>query len=45
VAAVAVLVLALLRRLIRRIRHTPPRGRSRSESGGVPAGTAAGAPA
>jgi hypothetical protein len=43
--AVAVLVLALLRRLIRRIRHTPPRGRSRSEAGGVPAGTAAGAPA
>jgi hypothetical protein len=45
VVAIAVLVLALLRRLIRRIRQAPPGGRSRSKSGGLPAGTTAGAPA
>ena len=45
VVAITVLVLALLRRLIRRIRHAPPGGRSRPDSGSVPAGSAAGAPA
>ncbi|HEU5271033.1 MAG TPA: hypothetical protein VFU36_14000, partial [Jatrophihabitans sp.] len=44
-AAIAVLVLALLRRLIRRIRSAPPGGGSRSARHRTPAGTTAGAAA